>query len=124
VLLILVLGGLAIIGFFALRYFQQQQLTQGCNTPESCLEQANQYIVDGKPGLALPALNQGIDLAPDDAHPAYARLVCRRGDVNLMLERNDLVVRDFTQCIEWTEDDPDLQDLRDYAREKLKGLKQ
>jgi len=120
---VLVLGGLAVFGFLVFESYEQQVITKGCDSPESCLDRANQFVADGKPALALPALNQAIELVPADNHPTYARLVCRRGDVYLMLERNDMAARDFTQCIEWIEGDRDQEDLRNYAREKLRGLK-
>ncbi len=120
---VLVLGGLAVFGFLVFESYEQQVITKGCDSPESCLDRANQFVADGKPALALPALNQAIELVPADNHPPYARLACRRGDVYLMLERNDMAARDFTQCIEWIEGDRDQEDLRNYAREKLRGLK-
>ncbi|OGO30410.1 MAG: hypothetical protein A2Z16_00040 [Chloroflexi bacterium RBG_16_54_18] len=122
-LVLFLLGGLVVIGYFALDSFQQELVTQGCDTPEACLDRANQLVATGKPGLALPSLNEAIDLVPENNHPPYARLVCRRGDVYLMLERNELAARDFALCIEWIENDRDQEDLRNYAKEKLRGLK-
>lgn len=117
--LLILLPLLAVAGFLAFGAIRQQTLTQGCNTPETCLDQANRLAEQGNPVLSLPALNRAIDLVPANAHPGHAGLLCRRGDINLSIERFELAQRDFTLCIDWTEQDPALEDLRVYARERL-----
>lgn len=110
-------------GYFGFAYLQRQVITQGCDTPEACLEQANQLVLQGDLTRALAVINLAIDLVPADAHPPYAGLLCRRGDINLMLERSGQAGRDFELCIDWTERDPSLEDLRAYARERLQTIR-
>ena len=61
-------------------------------------------------------------MASGEPHPPHAELWCRRAEVVLAVDRIDDAIRSLENCIEWTEGDPGLEDLRIMADERIRDL--
>jgi serine/threonine protein kinase len=94
-----------------------------CSSVEECIAQAQELRMQGDlPGF-VDRMNAAIDHVPGDQHPPNAGLWCEKGEAERELGRGDAAIGSFTNCIEWTEGDPGLQELRNRAEEALRGLR-
>jgi serine/threonine protein kinase len=94
----------------------------GCENPDSCREQANQFMQDGDFPAAIESINQAIFFAETEAHPPHAELWCLRGEAHAAFEDFNEAIISYENCIAWTEDDPGLEDLRVFAAEQIAML--
>jgi hypothetical protein len=93
-----------------------------CGSVESCVDQANATRDRGDLAGYVDLMRAAAGKVPGDQHPPNAGIWCDIGDAERELGRVDDARGSFTQCIEWTEGDPDMQGLRDAAEDALRGL--
>ncbi|MBC8508080.1 MAG: protein kinase [Anaerolineales bacterium] len=111
--------------FEDIRVFAQTQIdslptgSASCNTPEECHALAEESQNNGDIQGALNAINMAIHLVPDGEYPQYHWIVCMEGGIYMQDQDWDEAIRSFETCIEWTEGNPDLEDVRVYAQEQI-----
>jgi TolA-binding protein len=118
---------LAVVGLLAVALvliFAAPQLFGGppCATIEECYGQAMELMQEGDFAGAVERLDRALALVPDWEHPRNARLWCLRGEANFAMGHADEARSNFERCIEWTENDPELEDLRVNAERFLRQL--
>jgi len=92
-----------------------------CHTIEECQEQVVRYMVGEEWEAAIEKIDETLELIPDE-HPPFAWLWCTRGGAKAELEYIDEAISNFEICIEWTEGDPGLKQLRQGAEEAIHHL--
>ena len=100
----------------------EQDNTGDCTTPDECHALAEELWGNGDIEGVVATLDQAISLVPDADHPAYAQYWCMRAEALIMLERHEEAIWNFEDCMAWTEDNPDLEDLRVFAQEQINVL--
>ncbi len=83
---------------------------------------ADEALGAGDPEAAIGYFDRALDMASGEPHPPHAELWCRRAEVVLAVDRIDDAIRSLENCIEWTEGDPGLEDLRIMADERIRDL--
>lgn len=94
-----------------------------CTTPSTCQAAAQILFKANRPVLAIEAYNKAISLVPAGDHIDWARMQCDRADLYSQLNKKVEARGSYKDCIDWTQNDPSLTTLRQYAQQKLKGLK-
>ena len=120
--LVIVAAIVIISGLIAWFAFGNSLDVQNCTSVEECHQQAVELLEQGDPDGALRFFDMALDRVPAEEHRGYAPLWCEIGEINRGLENYPLAIGDFEQCIEWTEGDPGLEDLRIFATENLDWL--
>jgi serine/threonine protein kinase len=95
--------------------------SEDCQTIEECQEQKIRYMVSQEWEAAVEKIDETLELIPDE-HPPFAYLWCERGVAKAELEYIDEAISNFERCIEWTEGDPGLEQLRQGAEENIHHL--
>jgi len=114
--------------FEDIRVFAQTQLESlptgsvECTTPEECHGLAEELLSTGDLPGALNAINTAIHLVPEGAYPAYHYVVCFEGELYREDQDWEEAIRSFETCIEWTEGDPGLEEVRVYATEQIDAI--
>jgi hypothetical protein len=93
-----------------------------CASPEECHAQAEAVWGNGDIEGAIVLIDQAISLVPETEHPPYAQFWCMRAEALIALDRIDEAIWSFEDCHAWTEDNPDLEDLRVFAQEQIENL--
>lgn len=93
-----------------------------CVSVEACFGLAEERMAQGDNEGALGAIEEAIELVPEDEHLPYADLWCFRGEILVHLERKEEALRSFEDCIYRSEDDPGLASLRSFAQEQIDAL--
>ncbi len=97
--------------------------TEGeCATPEECHALAEETWGSGDLEGAIALIERAISLVPENEHPPYAQYWCMRGEAFMALDRYDEAIWSFEDCLDWTEGDPALEDLRQLAHEQIEIL--
>lgn len=94
-----------------------------CTTVEDCIARANPLRDQGDLAGYLKYFDAALARVPADQHPPYAGLWCDRGDVEKQLGQINQAISSFTNCRDWTQGDPALQQIRDRATNALAGLR-
>jgi serine/threonine protein kinase len=90
-----------------------------CDFPEACLDQAAMYAEQGNPDMAYRYIQEMWGLLEGEEQPPSAWKWCRASEIMLSVQEYD-AVRDYAEaCIQWTQDDPELGDLRAHGRELI-----
>ncbi|MGB2910457.1 MAG: protein kinase [Anaerolineales bacterium] len=95
--------------------------SDGCQTIDECQVQKNRYMEAEEWEAAIEKIDETLELIPDE-HPPFAYLWCERGVAKAELEYIDEAISNFEHCIEWTEGDPGLEQLRQGAEENIHHL--
>jgi serine/threonine protein kinase len=111
--IVLAVGGWLLSGGFA---------SMTCGSVEACITQAQDVRSSGDLVGFVNLMGAAADRVPGDQHPPNAGIWCDIGDAERELGRVDEARESYTHCIEWTEGNPDWQDLRNRAEEALRGL--
>jgi len=90
-----------------------------CASVEACHGLAEELLGIGDAEGAIRAIEKAIGFVAENEHPANAKLWCMRGEVAASIEHHDEAIRDFEECQAWTEGDPDLEELRVFARDQI-----
>ena len=93
-----------------------------CNSIEACAQQTEELLAQDDFEGAIRSLDQGIGIAEGLEHPPHAFLWCHRGEISMAMGALEEAHFSFINCIEWTEDDPDLQPMRDFAMEQIEMI--
>jgi len=100
-------------------------LTQGggasvaCDYPEACLDQAAMYADQGNPDMAYRYIQEMWGLLAGEEQPPSAWKWCRASEIMLSVQEYD-AARDYANaCILWTQNDPELQDLRVHGQDLI-----
>jgi serine/threonine protein kinase len=93
-----------------------------CSTLEDCLARANPLRDQGDLAGYLKYIDAALARVPADQHPPHAGLWCDRGDAEKQLGQISQAMISFKYCMDWTQDDPALQPIRDRATTGLAGL--
>jgi serine/threonine protein kinase len=119
-----VIGGLAAVIVLAVGgwFLFGRSSALFCSSVEECIAQAQELRMQGDLAGYVDRVNAALDHVSGDPHPAHAWIWCEKGEAERELGRGDAAIGSFTNCIEWTEGDPGLQDLRTRAEEALRGL--
>lgn len=119
-----VVVGLVLLGIFAcvinfiLVNLPNVNVTS-CNSIDTCVTKANELRGKGDLNGFINYMDMAVSMVPGDQHPPYAGLWCDLGDAKLSLGLNDMARESYQNCIEWTNNDPDLQYIRSRAVEGL-----
>ncbi|MFQ5410123.1 MAG: hypothetical protein ACE5FI_17070, partial [Anaerolineales bacterium] len=116
---VLLVGGL---GYAAMRLLPPQGATS-CAPSSACEERAHELLAANDPAGAVDYFDRALALAETGEHPPFAHLWCERGEASVQLKWFDEAARDFEQCIDWTEGDPDLEPIRALADEQLQQIR-
>lgn len=123
VFIILGIVGIALIaGLLAWALPKLSVVERTCVSVEECYGLAEGRMEQGDREGALFAIEDAINLAPEDEHIPYAHLWCFRGEILASLERRDEARGSFEDCIRWSEDDPGMEGLRAFAQEQIDML--
>jgi serine/threonine protein kinase len=93
-----------------------------CNGVDECLVQADAAQNQGDLPGYVDYLNIALSQVPDDQHPGFANRWCDKGDVERELDQLEEAVNSYSTCLEWTEDLPDLQGIRQRADTAINAL--
>ncbi|MBC8505147.1 MAG: protein kinase [Anaerolineales bacterium] len=108
-----------------IRNFAQVQIeslptgSSECGSPEECHGLAEELRNNGDIQGALEAINTAIHLVPEGEYLAFHYIVCLEGELYNQDGDWEEAIRSFESCIEWTEGDPGLEDVRIYAQEQI-----
>lgn len=94
-----------------------------CATPEGCQLIARRLMESDRYVLASEALSKAVNLVPENQHPGWAQLKCDQGDLFTQLGDKPDARTAYRECIAWTQNQVQLQTIRDYAQLKIKNLK-
>jgi serine/threonine protein kinase len=122
-LLILGIIGIAIIvGLLAWGLPRLSVVSIACTSIEECHGLAEERMGRADTEEALTAIENAINLVPENEHLPHAHLWCFRGEILVSLTRREEAIWSFENCIQWSEDDPDMRDLRSFAQEQIDML--
>lgn len=114
--------------FEDIRVFAQTQLeslTTGisdCGAPEECHALAEAHMNSGNFEGAITTIEAAISNVPENEHPAFAQYWCLKGEAHLALEQFDMALWSFEDCLNWTEGDPALEEMRAFAQEQIDAI--
>jgi len=93
-----------------------------CESIETCQALAEErWGIEDLEGV-IHALETAIGFVPEDQHPPHAHLWCQRGEALAALDRIDEAIGSFEECMGWTEDNPEFEDIRVFAQTQLESL--
>lgn len=95
---------------------------EDCSTVDECYGWAMELMSEGDFEGAVWQLQQALDFASEDEHPPFAHLWCELGIAYFEMEQFEDAITPFETCVEWTEGNPELEDLRVSAEEHLGEL--
>jgi serine/threonine protein kinase len=121
-LLLATIAAVAAVVAFNLIGSPFSQAGSSCDSPDSCRLEAEQYWQNNDFETAIDFINQAIFFAETQEHPPSADLWCWRGEAHEALGVIDEAIVSYENCINWTEDDPGLEDVRIFASEKINML--
>ena len=127
---LLILAGLLLVGIMAVAAALAFDLvgspfspvTAGCENPDSCRMEAEQAMQSGDFQSAVDFINQAIFYAEIGEHPPHADLWCLRAEMHESIDAIDEAMISYENCINWTEGDPGLEDLRMHASDQINRL--
>ena len=90
-----------------------------CNSVESCHSLAEERLGRNDVNGAIAAIETAIGYVPENEHPPFAQFWCLKGEAYMTIEEFDAALWSFEDCQAWTEGDPDLEELRVFAQEKI-----
>jgi len=123
VFIILGIVGIALIaGLLAWGLPKLSIVERACVSVEECHALAEERMEQADREGALFAIEDAINLVPEDEHIPYAHLWCFRGEILVSLERRDEALGSFEDCIHWSEGDPGMEGLRTFAQEQIDML--
>ena len=93
-----------------------------CDSPDSCRMEAEQSMQNSDFQTAVDFINQAVFFAETEEHPPYADLWCLRGEIHEAIDAIDEAMVSYENCINWTEGDPILEDLRIHASDQINRL--
>jgi serine/threonine protein kinase len=93
-----------------------------CPTIQDCQAQADQLRRQGDLEGYIQYIDKALDLVYSIDYPAFAILWCDRGDAERQLGQISQASGSYTNCIEWTQGNPELQPLRDRANDSIRTL--
>ncbi len=114
--------------FEDIRNFAQVQIdslptgTSECGSAEECYGLAEELRGNGDIQGALNAINTAIHLVPEGEYPQFHYIVCLEGELYMQDQDWDEAIRSFETCIEWTEGDPGLEEVRVFASEQIEAI--
>ncbi|MBN2085402.1 MAG: protein kinase [Anaerolineales bacterium] len=109
---------LAVVGWL----FSGRSAALFCGSVEQCIAQAQDLRTQGDLEGFVNLMRAAADRVPGEQHPPHAGIWCDIGDAERELGRPDAARESYNQCLEWTENLPEFQDLRLRAEEALRGL--
>jgi serine/threonine protein kinase len=95
---------------------------RSCSSITDCVAQANAAGARDETQASADYLLEAINAVPANLRPQNANLWCDRGDALAKLRQLDAATGSYRNCIDWTQNDPALQPLRDRANAALAGL--
>ncbi len=96
--------------------------TGECPNLEACIGQAFEAMDIGEYPAAVDHFNRAVDMVPPDERPQHAIILCNRGHAFLAMDLMDEAIGSFEECLAWTGDAPDVEDVRREAEETLEEL--
>ena len=95
-----------------------------CPNIEECLHRARELRSTDEFDPSIEHYFFALSLVPEEEHPPFANIFCEMAEY--ALEKDDLqfALDHFHICIEWTEEDPGLQELRDFAMENINHIEE
>ncbi len=123
----IILGIVGVAAIAALLVWGIPKLTGGsagadCASIDECVALADGYWGSNNLEGVLSALDKAIGFVPDSEHPPYAHLWCQRGEALVALSQFDEAERNFEECMGWTEDNPEFEDVRSLAQTQIESL--
>jgi hypothetical protein len=79
---------------------------------------------EGDFGGVVAATDAAIELVPDNEHPEHAHLWCMKGEAYAAMDQVDAAIESFYICLDWTEGDPELEEVRNFAEEQIMMLEE
>ena len=95
-----------------------------CNEIPDCHALAEEFMGEGDFGGVVAATDAAIELVPDNEHPEHAHLWCLKGEAFAAMDQLDPAIESFQTCMDWTEGDPGLEDIRMFAEEQIRMLEE
>jgi len=93
-----------------------------CASIDECQALAEEGWGSGNLEGVISALDAAISYVPDNEHPPHAHLWCQRGESLVASDRFDEAIWSFEECMAWTEDNPDFEDIRNFAQIQIESL--
>jgi tetratricopeptide (TPR) repeat protein len=112
----------AAVAGVALSGVLQTRGADACGDPIECRDLALQALAGQQGETAIAHLDSALSRAPETEHPLYAELWCLRAQADQSLGRVPDAMADYGKCIEWTQGDPGLAELRGLAEKALADL--
>jgi tetratricopeptide (TPR) repeat protein len=122
----LVAGGIVLVAAvagIALSGVLQPEGAKTCSELLECRNMAAEALANGDTESAIVYLDIFLNQPEDAAHPLGADLWCMRGQANQALGRVPDAIRDYEQCLERSQGDPNMADLRNAAETALAELR-
>ena len=93
-----------------------------CPSIEECLHRANELRNTDEFDPALEHYYFALSLVPEEEHPAFAFIFCEIAEYGLENDELQFAIDHFQGCIDWTEEDVDLQEMRNYAMDSINHI--
>ena len=93
-----------------------------CASIDECVALAEERWGNNEIEGVITALETALGYVPDNEHPPHAHLWCQKGEALVALARFEEAVGVFEECMFWTEDNPDLEDIRNFAQAQIESL--
>lgn len=93
-----------------------------CATVKECEVQAYILRDQGDFQGATKYLDEALNMVSEEEQPANAELWCRRGELSMALNEKEQAISDYSYCFVWAQDAPELNWLREEARNHLQEL--
>ncbi len=126
--LFLILAGVGVVIVAALLMFGLPFPLGGwepiCVDVPDCHAAAEEFMGMGDFEGVIYAADTATELVPLNEHPENAHFWCIRGEAFAAMDQIDAAIESFQMCIDWTEGDPGLEDLRIFADEQIIMLEQ
>ena len=95
-----------------------------CPTIDECLQQAREFRSTDEFDPSIEHYFFALSLVPEEEHPPFANIFCEMAEYALEKDNLQFALDHFHICIEWTEEDPGLQELRDFAMENINHIEE
>jgi serine/threonine protein kinase len=93
-----------------------------CNSIDDCLSVAEERWGRNDLVGVVAALDTAIGYVPDDEHPPHAHIWCQRGEALVASNQIEEAIGSFDNCMNWTEDNPEFEDIRNFAQIQIEEL--
>jgi hypothetical protein len=126
--LFLILAGVGVVIVAALLMFGLPFPLGGwepiCVDIPDCHAAAEEFMGMGDFEGVIYAADTAIDLVPLNERPENAHFWCMKGEAYASMDQIDAAIGHFQICIDWTEDDPALEEIRTFAEEQIRMLEE